>query len=158
MDIRPAPACIVPVPSMTPSITPATPRQRGFTLLELLVVILIIGLLTGIVGPRLLSQITKSEVTTAKAQMDALAKALQAYRIDTGRFPTTAEGLQALAQQPANEARWRGPYLDGALPDDPWGSPYQYRAPGQNGREYELLSYGKDRSAGGSGDDADLVK
>ncbi|HET7868497.1 MAG TPA: type II secretion system major pseudopilin GspG [Burkholderiaceae bacterium] len=129
---------------------PTSPRARGFTLLELLVVILIIGLLTGIVGPRLLSQITKSEVTTAKA--------LQAYRIDTGRFPTTAEGLQALVQQPANETRWRGPYLDGALPDDPWGSPYQYRTPGQNGREYELLSYGKDRSAGGSGDDADLVK
>ena len=141
-----------------PAMTAAAYRQHGFTLLELLVVILIIGLLTGIVGPRLLSQITKSEVTTARAQMDALAKALQAYRIDTGRFPSTAEGLQALVQQPANEPRWRGPYLDGALPDDPWGSPYQYRAPGQNGREYELLSYGKDRSAGGSGDDADIVK
>jgi general secretion pathway protein G len=154
MDIRTAPARLRAVPAMT-----STPlRERGFTLLELLVVILIIGLLTGIVGPRLLSQITKSEVTTARAQMDALSKALQAFRIDTGRFPTTAEGLQALVQQPANEARWRGPYLDGALPDDPWGSPYQYRAPGQNGREYELQSYGKDRSAGGSGDDADLVK
>jgi general secretion pathway protein G len=141
-----------------PAMTRTTYRQHGFTLLELLVVILIIGLLTGIVGPRLLGQITKSEATTARAQMDALAKALQAYRIDTGRFPTTAEGLQALVQQPANEPRWRGPYLDGALPDDPWGSPYQYRAPGQNGREYELQSHGKDRSAGGSGDDADIVK
>lgn len=157
MDLRPAPAFNRIIPK-TPAMIPTSRRARGFTLLELLVVILIIGLLTGIVGPRLLSQITKSEVTTARAQMDALAKALQAFRIDTGRFPTTAEGLQALVQQPANETRWRGPYLDGTLPDDPWGSPYQYRTPGQNGREYELLSYGKDRSAGGSGDDADLVK
>jgi general secretion pathway protein G len=133
-------------------------RLRGFTLLELLVVILIIGLLTGIVGPRLMSQISRSEITTARAQIDALAKALQAYRIDTGRFPSSGQGLQALVQQPADEPRWRGPYLDGAVPDDPWGSAYQYRAPGLNGREYELQSYGKDRVAGGSGDDADIVK
>jgi general secretion pathway protein G len=133
--------------------------SRGFTLLELLVVILIIGLLTGIVGPRLLNQISRSEVTTAKAQMDALAKALQTYRIDTGRFPSSAQGLRALVQQPADEPRWRGPYLEGAaVPDDPWGMPYQYRAPGTDGREYELLSYGKDRAAGGNGDDADLAK
>jgi general secretion pathway protein G len=133
-------------------------RRRGFTLLELLVVILIIGLLTGIVGPRLMNQISRSEITTARAQIDALAKALQAYRIDTGRFPSSGQGLQALVQQPADEPRWRGPYLDGAVPEDPWGSAYQYRAPGQNGREYELQSYGKDRVAGGSGDDADIVK
>jgi general secretion pathway protein G len=133
-------------------------RPRGFTLLELLVVILIIGLLTGIVGPRLMNQISRSEITTARAQIDALAKALQAYRIDTGRFPSSGQGLQALVQQPADEPRWRGPYLDGAVPEDPWGSAYQYRAPGLNGREYELQSYGKDRVAGGSGDDADIVK
>jgi general secretion pathway protein G len=133
-------------------------RRRGFTLLELLVVILIIGLLTGIVGPRLMNQISRSEITTARAQIDALAKALQAYRIDTGRFPSSGQGLQALVQQPADEPRWRGPYLDGAVPEDPWGSAYQYRAPGLNGREYELQSYGKDRVAGGSGDDADIVK
>ena len=130
----------------------------GFTLLELLVVILIIGLLTGIVGPRLVAQISRSEVTTAKAQVDALAKALQAYRIDSGHYPTTAQGLRALVQQPGGEARWRGPYLEGDVPDDPWGSPYQYRSPGANGREYELVSLGKDRAAGGFGDDADIVK
>jgi general secretion pathway protein G len=142
-----------------PACCPPPGREnRGFTLLELLVVILIIGLLTGIVGPRLLNQISRSEITTARAQIDALAKALHAYRIDTGRFPSSGQGLQALVQQPADEPRWRGPYLDGAVPEDPWGSAYQYRAPGLNGRDYELQSYGKDRVAGGSGDDADIVK
>jgi general secretion pathway protein G len=132
--------------------------RRGFTLLELLVVILIIGLLTGIVGPRFLGQIGRSEVTAAKAQLDAFDKALQAYRIDTGRFPTTAQGLQALLVAPADEPRWRGPYLRGALPQDPWGSAYQYRAPGLQGQEFELLSLGKDRAPGGTDDDADLTR
>ena len=131
---------------------------RGFTLLELLVVILIIGLLTGIVGPRLLGQVSRSEVTTARAQMDALDKALQAFRFDTGRFPTTSQGLQALVRISGDEPRWRGPYLQGEVPPDPWGSPAQYRPPGANGRDYELLSLGKDRAAGGTGDDADLVR
>jgi len=131
---------------------------RGFTLLELLVVILIIGLLTGIVGPRLLGQVSRSEVTTARAQMDALDKALQAFRFDTGRFPSTSQGLQALVRVSGDEPRWRGPYLQGEVPLDPWGSPYQYRTPGANGRDYELLSLGKDRAAGGTGDDADLVR
>lgn len=138
---------------------PATlERARGFTLLELLVVILIIGLLTGIVGPRFFGQISKSEVTTARAQMDAIDKAIQAYRMDTGRYPTTAQGLKALMEVPGDEPRWRGPYLQASLPADPWGMPYQYRAPGNAGREYELLSFGRDRAPGGSGDDADLVK
>ena len=134
------------------------PAERGFTLLELLVVILIIGLLTGIVAPRFLSQISKSEVTTAKAQIDAFDKALQAFRIDVGRYPTSSEGLQVLVAAPANEPRWRGPYLKDNIPLDPWGSPYQYRAPGQQGRDYDLLSYGKDRAPGGSGDDADITR
>ena len=132
--------------------------MRGFTLLELLVVILIIGLLTGIVGPRFLGQIGRSEVTAARAQLDAFDKALQAYRIDTGRFPSTAQGLQALLTAPADEPRWRGPYLRGALPLDPWGSPYQYRVPGTQGQEFDLLSLGKDRAPGGTGDDADLTR
>lgn len=132
-------------------------RTRGFTLLELLVVILIIGLLTGIVGPRFMSQISKSETTTAKAQMDAFDKALQGFRIDLGRYPTTAEGLQVLVSAPPNEPRWRGPYLKDAVPADPWGSPYQYRQPSSRGKDYDLLSYGRDRSAGGSGDDADIT-
>lgn len=133
-------------------------RQRGFTLLELLVVILIIGLLTGIVAPRFMGQISRSEATAARAQLDALDKALQSYRMDTGRFPTAAQGLRALVQQPAEETRWRGPYLQGEVPPDPWGQPYQYRMPGAQGRDYELLSYGRDRTPGGSGEDADLLK
>ncbi|KPF68946.1 type II secretion system protein GspG [beta proteobacterium AAP99] len=133
-------------------------RAAGFTLVELLVVVLIIGLLTGIVGPRLLGQISKSEVTTARAQLDAFDKALQAYRIDMGRYPTTEQGLAALVTAPTvgGDSRWRGPYLKGGVPLDPWGSPYQYRGQGE-GREFEIICLGKDRSPGGQGDAADLV-
>ncbi len=131
---------------------------RGFTLMELLVVILIIGLLTGIVGPRLLGQISRSEVTTAKAQMDAFDKALQAYRLDAGHFPTTTQGLTALITQPADEQRWHGPYLQGTIPLDPWGTPYQYRSPGANGKDFDLVSLGHDRAPGGTGEDADIVR
>ena len=136
---------------------PLARPARGFTLLELLVVILIIGLLTGIVAPRFMGQVARSEVTTARAQLDALDKALQSYRLDTGRFPTAAQGLKALVTQPGDEPRWRGPYLQGEVPLDPWGSSYQYRVPGNNGRDFELTSWGKDRAPGGSGDDADIV-
>ena len=132
-------------------------RARGFTLLELLVVILIIGLLTGIVAPRFLSQISRSETTTAKAQIDAFDKALQAFRIDVGRFPSTSEGLQALVIAPGNEPRWRGPYLKGNVPADPWGQPYKYTFPSTQGKDFDLLSYGRDRAPGGSGDDADIT-
>jgi len=131
--------------------------QAGFTLLELLVVIAIIGLLAAYVGPRYFSQIGKSEVTTAKAQIDAFSKALDTYRLDTGRFPTTEQGLGALLAAPAGTTKWNGPYLGKALPADPWGRAYVYRAPGTNGRDYELVSYGKDGVPGGSGEDADLT-
>jgi general secretion pathway protein G len=131
---------------------------RGFTLLELLVVILIIGLLTGIVGPRFFGQISKSEITTARAQMDAIDKAIQAYRMDTGRYPSTAQGLKALYEAPGDEPRWRGPYLQAAVPLDPWGMAYQYRSPASSGKEYELVSFGRDRALGGAGDDVDIVK
>ena len=130
----------------------------GFTLIELLVVILIIGLLTAVVAPRFMGQVSKSEVTAARAQLDALDKALQSYRIDMGRFPTEAQGLRALVTAPQGDARWRGPYLQGELPLDPWGNAYQYRSPAANGRDYEVLSLGRDRSPGGSGDDADIAK
>lgn len=130
--------------------------SRGFTLLELLVVILIIGLLTGIVAPRLMGQIERSERTAAKAQIDALDKALDAYRMDMGRYPSANEGLTALVQQPAGDARWRGPYLKGGVPLDPWGTAFQYRSPGTNGRDFDLLSLGRDRRPGGGGDDADI--
>lgn len=134
------------------------PQVRGFTLLELLVVILIIGLLVGIVAPRLMGQVSKSEVIAARAQLDALDKALNAYRLDVGRFPTAAQGLKALVVSPGDEPRWRGPYLQGEVPADPWGSPYQYKTPGPQGRDFDLLSLGHDRLPGGTGDDADLVK
>jgi len=134
----------------------AAARMRGFTLLELLVVVLIIGLLSSIVGPRLMGQITRSEVTTAKAQIDALDKAVQAYRLDMGGFPSTEQGLAALVQAPPSQPRWRGPYLKGAVPLDPWGTAYRYRVPGTAGRDFDIVSLGHDRSQGGSGDDADL--
>jgi general secretion pathway protein G len=142
---------------MTHAPASAHRRAPGFTLLELLVVILIIGLLTGIVAPRFMSQISRSEVTTARAQLDAFRKAIEAFRIDNGRYPTTAEGLASLVEAPAGAARWHGPYLQDAVPVDPWGSPYQYQSPGPNGRDYQVLSLGKDRAPGGSGDDADIA-
>lgn len=132
-------------------------RERGFTLLELLVVVLIIGLLAGIVAPRFMAQISRSEVTTARAQMDALAKAINAYRLDMGRYPPASPGLRALLESPG-DPRWRGPYMEGAIPPDPWGSAYQYRSPGEQGRDFEIRSLGRDRAPGGSGDDADLVR
>lgn len=133
-------------------------RAAGFTLLELLVVILIIGLLTGIVAPRFLGQIGRSETTVARAQMDAFDKAIQAFRVDTGHFPSALQGLDVLINQPADEPRWHGPYLQGDVPLDPWGSPYQYRVPGTNGRDFDLLSYGHDKLPGGVGEDADIIR
>lgn len=128
----------------------------GFTLVELLVVILIIGLLTGIIAPRLLGQANRSEVVAARAQMGAFDKALQAYRIDLGRFPTTAEGLGALVRPYGDQPRWRGPYLQNEIPLDPWDQPYRYTNPGPNGKDFEIRSLGRDRTPGGEGDDADI--
>jgi general secretion pathway protein G len=124
-------------------------------LLELLVVLVILGLLAGYVAPKYFAQVGKSEVKTAKAQIDALEKALDQYRIDTSRYPSTEQGLAALNAKPADEARWDGPYLKKAVPNDPWGKPYQYRAPGEHG-EIDLFSYGRDGVPGGTGNDADL--
>ncbi len=133
------------------------PRRfaRGFTLLELLVVVAIIGLLAAYVGPKYFSQIGKSEQAVAKSQVESFNRALGTYRLDVGSFPTTEEGLAALVTRPANAAKWNGPYLDKAVPNDPWGRPYIYRAPGTPG-DYDLLSYGKDGQAGGTGDAADI--
>lgn len=129
--------------------------QAGFTLLELLVVVAIIGLLAGYVAPRYFSQLGKSEVGVARAQIDALEKALDQYRLDTGRYPTTEQGLNALMVKPANEPKWNGPYLRKGLPPDPWGNPFLYKLPGQRA-EFDIISYGKDGQPGGSGDAADL--
>ncbi|MCE4556959.1 type II secretion system major pseudopilin GspG [Pelomonas cellulosilytica] len=131
-------------------------HQRGFTLLELLVVMVIIGLLAGYVGPKFFGQIGKSEVKAARAQIDALQKALDQYRLDIGHYPATEQGLSALNAKPADEPKWAGPYLAKAVPKDPWGHDYQYRAPGEHG-EYDLQSYGKDGRPGGEGEDADLT-
>ena len=129
--------------------------QRGFTLLELLVVMVIIGLLAGYVGPKYFSQIGKSEVKAARAQIDALEKALDQYRLDVGRYPTSENGLAALMKRPASENRWQGPYLRKEVPVDPWGQPYQYAQPGEHG-EFDILSLGKDGKPGGEGEAADI--
>ncbi|MDR7335201.1 general secretion pathway protein G [Roseateles asaccharophilus] len=135
---------------------PRSARPRGFTLLELLVVMVIIGLLAGYVGPKFFGQIGKSEVKAARAQIDALTKALDQYRLDVGRYPGTEQGLTVLNAKPADEPKWAGPYLAKAVPKDPWGNDYQYRSPGEHG-EYDLLSLGKDGRPGGEGEDADLT-
>lgn len=129
---------------------------RGFTLLELLVVMVIIGLLAAYVAPRYFSQVGRSEVRSAQAQIAALRNALDAYRLDMGSYPTTEQGLAALTTRPQNAARWNGPYLQRAVPPDPWGRPYQYRAPGEHG-EFDLLSLGKDGQPGGSAEAADIT-
>ena len=130
-------------------------RARGFTLIELLVVVVIIGLLTGFVAPRYFGQVGKSEVNTAKAQIDALEKALDQYRLDTGHYPNNELGLKALVQRPANEPKWAGPYLRKEVPNDPWGKPYVYKMPGEK-HDFDLLSLGKDGQPGGTGEGADL--
>ena len=130
-------------------------KARGFTLLELLVVMVIIGLLAGYVAPRYFSQIGKSEVKVAMAQIDALEKALDQYRLDTGHYPSQEQGLAAIMAKPANEPRWDGPYLKKGLPSDPWGSAFQYKIPGEKG-EFDIVSLGKDGVRGGSGESADL--
>ncbi|MGJ7917491.1 type II secretion system major pseudopilin GspG [Massilia sp. LXY-6] len=131
-------------------------RSGGFTLLELLVVIVIIGLLAAYVGPKYFSQLGKSEVTVARAQIEAFEKSLDTYRLDVGRYPSTEEGLNALMTAPPTAAgKWNGPYLKKGVPADPWGHPYQYRAPGTKS-EYEIVSLGKDGQPGGTGEAADI--
>jgi general secretion pathway protein G len=131
-------------------------RTAGFTLLELLVVIVIIGLLAAYVGPKYFSQLGKSEVTVTRAQIEAFEKSLDTFRLDVGRYPTTEEGLGALMTAPPTAAaKWNGPYLKKGVPADPWGHAYQYRAPGTKA-EYEIVSLGKDGQPGGTGEAADI--
>jgi general secretion pathway protein G len=135
---------------------PARRRGAAFTLLELLVVMVILGLLAAYVAPRYFGQVSKSEMRVAKAQIEAFAKALDQYRLDLGRYPTTEEGLTVLRVNPGNNPKWTGPYLQKDVPVDPWGNAYVYRAPGEHG-EFDLVSYGKDGRPGGSGDAQDVT-
>ena len=140
-----------------PGHSTARKHSKGFTLLELLVVIVIIGLLAAYVGPKYFAQLGKSEVVVAKAQIESFEKSLDTFRLDVGRYPTTEEGMAALmVAPPAAGAKWNGPYLKKAVPLDPWGHPYVYRAPGAKA-EYEIVSTGKDGQPGGTGENADIV-
>ena len=131
--------------------------SRGFTLLELLVVIVIIGMLAGLVAPRYFDQVSKSNTKIAKAQIDSLGKALDQYRLDVGAYPSTEMGLAALNVKPPNLDKWAGPYLKKAVPPDPWGHPYLYKYPGEHGDEPDILCYGADGQPGGEGINADLM-
>ena len=139
--------------------TPPRRSRRGFTLLEMLVVLVIIGLLAGLVGPRLFSKVDQSKVTTAQVQVKMLRSSVESLRLDIGRYPTADEGIGLLSKPPSDAAlaaRWRGPYLDDALPMDPWGNAYQYALPGADGQGFALYSFGSDGKRGGEGDARDI--
>jgi len=129
----------------------------GFTLIELLVVLTIIGLIMGLIGPRVLGYLEDSRAKTAKLQIESLSSALDLFYLDAGRYPTTSEGLEALAQRPSDIGIWNGPYIKGGrVPADPWGHPYQYRSPVDHTPPYEIVSFGSDGREGGSGNAADI--
>jgi len=129
-------------------------NSKGFTLIELLVVMVILAMLAAIVGPKLFTKVGKGKQSAAKTQIEMLGQALDSYRLDTGRYPNTSEGLNALVTNPGVEG-WDGPYLKKALPNDPWLKPYQYQCPGTHG-DYDLFSYGADGAPGGEGENKDV--
>jgi len=141
---------------MTTTLSHPLKRSSGFTLLELLVVMVIIGMLAGFVAPKFFAQIGKSQTKTARAQIDALEKSLDQYRLDVGRYPSNEQGLAALMDRPTGEAKWSGPYLKKAVPMDPWSNAYVYKFPGEHG-EYDLISHGKDGQPGGAGESEDIT-
>jgi general secretion pathway protein G len=130
--------------------------ERGFTLIELLVVVIILGLLAALVGPRFFGRVGQSKQAAARVQIELLGTALDQFKLDTSRYPTSQEGLQALQVNPGNVNGWEGPYLKKDVPRDPWGNPYQYRSPGEHG-EYDLSSLGADNAPGGEGEAADVT-
>lgn len=144
------------MPQYISNIKPVSKLNTGFTLLELLVVMVIIGLLAGYVGPKYFAQIGKSEIKVTRAQIDAMEKALDQYRLDIGHYPSSEQGLVALNAAPTNEAKWDGPYLKKDVPLDPWGNAYQYKNPGDHS-EFDLFSYGKDGLTGGNDEAADIT-
>lgn len=134
---------------------PARRKGGGFTLIELLVVLVILTLLAGLVGPRVMNQLGGAKSKTAALQIADLEKSLEIFKLDAGRYPTTEEGLNALVVKPASVNGWNGPYIKGALPNDPWGKPYVYKSPAPNGG-VEISTLGADGTAGGSGENADI--
>ena len=150
--------------SITPRIVPGEekknkigPQRRGFTLVELLVVLAILGLLVGLVGPQVMKTLGSSKTNTARIQIEDLSAALDIYRLEVGRYPTSNDGLQALVENTAGAANWNGPYLKKTqVPKDPWGFDYQYRSPGQNG-SFDLWTLGADNREGGDGENQDVL-
>jgi general secretion pathway protein G len=130
--------------------------QAGFTLIELLIVVIILGVLAGLVGPRLFGRVGQSRQAAARVQIELLGAALDQFKLDVGRYPSGQEGLQALQQSPGNAPGWEGPYLKKEVPRDPWGNPYQYRSPGEHG-EYDIVSLGSDATPGGEGEASDVT-
>jgi general secretion pathway protein G len=130
-------------------------QQSGFTLMELLVVLAILGLLMGLVGPQVLNQLSGAKVKTAAIQIKDLEQALEMYKLDVGRFPTTGQGLVALVKKPSNTSGWNGPYLKSNVPQDPWKIDYHYKDPGERG-DLDIFSYGLDGTPGGDGEDSDV--
>jgi general secretion pathway protein G len=130
--------------------------ESGFTLVEILVVIIIIGLLAALVGPKLFGKVSEAKLKATKAQIELFGTALDAFRLDTGRYPTTEEGLKVLREKPSGVEGWEGPYLPKEIPSDPWKRPYVYKSPGEHG-EYDLISYGLDGVEGGEGENQDVV-
>ncbi len=130
--------------------------DRGFTLIELLVVMIIIGLLASLVAPKLFNKLSSSKVKAAEAQIEMIGTALDAFRLDTGRYPTTTEGIKVLWENPGNIKNWDGPYLPKPVKADSWGDPYLYKSPGQHGN-YDLYSLGADGKPGGKGDNKDIT-
>jgi general secretion pathway protein G len=131
-------------------------RERGFTLIELMVVVIILGLLAALVGPRFLGRVSPAKLGAAKAQIELFGTALDTFRLDTGRYPTTEEGLKALREKPSGVEGWQGPYLRQEIPVDPWKRPYIYKSPGEHG-DYDLISYGLDGVEGGEKENQDVV-
>ena len=135
-------------------------RRSGFTLLELIVVIIVLGLLAGLVAPQIIGRLSDAKSTTARTQIELLSVALDGYRLDNGNYPTTEQGLAALRDKPTRPpvpSNWRGPYLRKAVPLDPWGRAYLYKAPGEkNAGAFDLESLGRDGKVGGDGEDADV--
>jgi general secretion pathway protein G len=131
--------------------------ERGFTLVEMLVVLAIIGLIVGLVGPRVLNYLGESKIKTARIQIESLSSALDLYYADVGRYPSTSEGLTALVQQTGSVRGWNGPYLrGGTVPRDPWGNPYAYRSPGEHGA-FDIVSHGSRGVEGGGSTETDVV-